>query len=311
MRTLLINLAVTFSLLLSIPTSHLLAQGVDPVAKRITISLQSEPPKLDNSLSEDTTSGSLLVLFKEGLVRNSPRGEITPGVAESWDLAGQTITFHLRDNAMWQDGKPVTAHDFVFSWRRLVDPKTAAAGSTFFAYILGNAEPILKGRLSPKKLGVEALDDRTLKVTLSRPAPYALTVLGGVAYLPQRQDFVEAQQGRYGAESENLLSNGPFILADWVHNSAISLKKNPFYWDANQIKLNQIDVGYITSDVRSLLNVYKSHELAALRLSEEILDDALNSNLRVHKAPTNCLAWVYLNMHPGSTNVQSKTATGN
>jgi oligopeptide transport system substrate-binding protein len=282
------------------------AKGVDPETNSITISLQSEPPNLDNSLSQDTTSGSLLVMIQEGLMRTGNRGEILPAVAESWELDDQEITFRLRKDALWQDGEPVRARDFVYSWRRLVNPATGASGSTFFSYVLDNAEAILRGELPPEALGVEALDDSTLKVTLSRPVPYILPVLTGTAYYPQREDFVEAQDGRYGADAENLLANGPFILESWTHNSSITLKRNPRYWGREDIRLDQIDVGYITSDVRSLLNVYKSHELAALRLSEEILSDAMSSGLRIKKAPTNCLAWLTLNMQPGRLTANPK-----
>lgn len=282
------------------------ADGIDRDRRAITISLQSEPPNLDSSLSQDTTSGSILVLMQEGLVRTGARGKILGGVASSWDVTELELTFHLREDARWQDGIPVRAQDFVYSWRRLVTPATGASGSTFFTYVLKNAEAILRGEMPPQALGVEALDDRTLKVTLSRPVPYVLGVLTGTPYYPLRQDFVEKQSGRYGADADNLLSNGPFILESWVHNSSITLKKNPQYWHREDIQLEQIDVGYITSDVRSLLNVYKSHELAALRLSEEILSDAMSSGLRIKKAPTNCLAWLTMNLQPGRLTANRK-----
>lgn len=275
---------------------HALAVGVDKIANTITISLQAEPPNLDSSLSQDTTSGLILNLVNEGLLRIGKRGNPEPAVAKSWIIGEQEITFTLREDARWADGKPVTAHDFVFAWQRLVDPATGAAGSTFFSYVLENAEDILAGQKPPKSLGVKALDDRTLHVQLSRPVPYILTVMAGTAYMPQREDFVTAQNGRFGADAENLLSNGAFTIEEWIHNSTITLKRNPQYWNAAEIRLEGLDVGYITSDVRSLLNLYKSHELAALRLSEEILSDAMDSGLKIKQAPTNCLAWLYLNL---------------
>ncbi len=301
-------LLATFSLATGVmlASSHTQAAGVDRDNNRITIALQSEPPNLDSSLVQDTTSGSILVLIQEALVRVSPRGEILPGVAERWEVSDREIIFHLREDAYWQDGQPVTADDFVFAWRRLVTPATGAAGSAFFAYILDNAEAILRGEKPPTALGVEAVTDKTLKVTLSQPAPYALNVFSGNPYAPQREDFVKAQAGRYGAEAENLLANGPFIMESWVHNASIVLRKNPHYWNRDEISLDGINVGYITSDVRSLLNVYKSHELAALRLSEEILGDAVDSGLRIKKAPTNCLAWLNLNMQPGRITANRK-----
>jgi oligopeptide transport system substrate-binding protein len=235
----------------------------------------------------------------EGLVGIGKRGVIVPGVAESWELGVNQAVFHLRKNARWADGSIVTAGDFVYAWRRLVDPKTGAGGSTFFVYVLQNAEAILAGTKPPTSLGVEAIDDFTLKVKLSRPVPYLLTVLSGTAYMPLNRRFVKAQEGRLGADAENLLSNGPFKMDSWIHNSSIKMSRNQDYWDSDTIGLNSLDVGYITSDVRSLLNVYKSKDLAVLRLSESILSDAADTGFRIQKAPTNCLAWLMMNMRPG------------
>jgi oligopeptide transport system substrate-binding protein len=150
--------------------------------------------------------------LNEGLVSVGKRGVIVPGVAESWELGVNQAIFHLRKNAKWADGSIVKAGDFVYAWRRLVDPKTGASGSTFFVYVLKNAEAILAGTKPPASLGVEAIDDFTLKVTLSRPVPYLLTVLSGTAYMPLNKRFVDAQEGRLGADAENLLSNGPFKM---------------------------------------------------------------------------------------------------
>ena len=285
------------TVLLIIPPLSSYAKGVDAEAKKITLALQSEPPNLDSSVSTDTTSGQILGLTNEGLVSLGRRGEIIPGMAERWEKDGLDVTFYLRE-ALWSDGKPVTAHDFEYAFKRLVNPATGGGGSTFFAYILENGEAILQGEKSVETLGAEAIDDRTLKIRLSRPAPYYLTILSGSPWRPLRQDFVEAQDGRYGADAKNLLSNGPFVMTDWVHSSSLKLKRNPNYWDSANVHLNDIDFGYITSDTRSLLNLYKSGDLAALRLNEEILKDTLNSGLRVQKAPTNCLSWIMFNMRP-------------
>ena len=278
-----------------------MALGVDVENNGITISLQTEPPNLDSTLSEDTTSGFILGMINEGLVRIGRKGEIVPAVARKWQLGEREAIFWLRKNARWSDGTPIVAGDFVYSWRRLVDPKTAASGSTFFAYVLDNAEAILAGIKPVTSLGVEAIDDHTLRVKLSRPVPYLLTILTGTAYFPLRQSFVEAQQGRFGADAEHLMSNGPFQLDTWVHSASLKLIRNHHYWNDRSIRLDAVDVGYITSDVRSLLNVYRSNELALLRLNEEILDDAADAGFRIKRAPTNCLAWLIMNMQPGKT----------
>lgn len=299
MRNALASCRFLGALLFVLMASGVYGIGVDVENESITVSLQTEPPNLDSSLSEDTTSGFVLRLVGEGLVRAGKRGEMVPGVAESWELGANQAIFHLRQDARWANGRVITARDFVYSWRRLVDPKTAASGSTFFAYVIQNAEAILAGKMPVDSLGVEAIDDFTLKVKLSRPVPYLLAVLSGTAYFPLSKKFVEAQQGRFGADAENMLSNGPFVLESWVHNSSIKLSRNQDYWDSENIHLTSLDVGYITSDVRSLLNIYKSKELAVLRLNENILSDAADTGFRIKKAPTNCLAWLVMNMRPG------------
>jgi oligopeptide transport system substrate-binding protein len=287
-------------------SANTLAVGVDIENNKITVSLGAEPPNLDSTLSEDTTSGFVLGLTNEGLVNIKRRGEIAPGVAEKWELGANKATFWIRRDAKWADGTSITAPDFVYSWRRLVDPKTAARGSTFFVYVLENAEAILAGDLPTSALGVKALDDFTLELTLSRPVPYLLNVLASTAYHPLNQQFIEAQKGRFGADAENMLSNGPFKIDSWIHNSSITFSRNPYYWDRENIQLEAVDIGYITSDLRSLLNVYKSKELATLGLNEEILGDASDSGFRIKKAPSNCLAWVIMNMAEGKVTANQK-----
>lgn len=275
----------------------LLAKGVDPDNNSITLALQSEPPNMDSSLSSDTTSSLVLTLITEGLTKIDRRGEVVPGMAERWEQDGLEVTFYLRD-ALWSDGKPVTAHDFEYSFKRLVDPKTGAAGSTYFVYILEHGQEILDGKRPVEDLSVKALDDKTLWLRLSRPAPYYLTVFTGTAYRPLRQDFVEAQDGRYGADADRILFNGPFSMTSWVHSASLNVVKNSNYYANNTIPLNEIDFGYITADTRSLLNLYKDEQLAALRLNEEILKDTLNSGIRVRRASTNCISWIMLNQDP-------------
>ena len=276
-----------------------MAVGIDVENNEITISLQVEPPNLDYSLTEDTTSAAMLRMTNEGLTRINQRGRVEPAVAESWTMDDREVIFKIREEAVWEDGVPVTAHDFVFSWRRLVDPKTGAAGSAFYAYVLENAEAIQRGEKPKESLGVEAIDDKTLRVTLSRPVPYILNVMANTGYLPIRQDFYDAQKGRFYADAENMLSNGPFKMESWVHNSSIRMVRNPRFWNQKEISLEAFNVGYITSDVRSMLNVYRSGELAMLVLNEEILGDAMDAALPIKRNPSGCLAWLFVNTQEG------------
>ncbi len=285
---------VTLVLALSL-SSLAMARAIDVDANRITLSLTSEPPNLDSSLSQDTVSNLILSLTNEGLVRLDRRGDIIPGVAERWIETPENITFFLRDSARWANGDPVTAHDFVYSFQRLVDPKTGASGSAFLVEAIKNAEKIMDGDLPPEALGVEAIDDYTFRVDMGQPAPWALYLLAGSGFYPLNQAFVEAQGERYGADAGNILSNGPFVLETWVHSARVELTKNQDYWNSDDIRLDEIDFGYITADNRSLFNLYKNQELAALRLDEQVIKDASSTGHRIMKVPQNCISYMYIN----------------
>lgn len=284
--------------LLTVFSSLTRADAVDVDAARITVSLRSEPPSLDSSTSQDTTSNEILALTNEGLVNVGRRGELLPGVAERWETDETSATFYLRKNARWANGNPVTAHDFVYSFQRLVDPATGASGSAYLVEVIKNAEAIMEGNLPPESMGVEAIDDYTLRVELSQPTPYIVNVLASSSFYPLHQEFVEAQGERYAADAENILSNGPFILEEWIHSASITLKKNPLYWNADEIRLKEIDYGYITADVRSLYNLYKSNDLAALLLDEQVVKEASGDGHRVRSVPANCIGYMYVNHSP-------------
>ena len=128
---------VSISLLLFI-SSHALSSGVDPEGNGITLSMTSEPGSLDSSLTEGVVGSIILNQIQEGLTRVNRRGKIVPGIAERWEQDGEHATFWLRKDALWQDGEPVTAHDFAYAFRRLVDPVTGAGGSTFYAFVFEN-----------------------------------------------------------------------------------------------------------------------------------------------------------------------------
>ena len=158
------------------------ANSVFPDEGRIIMGLETEPPNLDSSLSSDTTSARILRMTNEGLVRNDRRGRIIPAVAESRDQTPTSITFYLREDAKWPNGDPVSAHDFVYAARRLVDPATGATGSQFLVETFKNAEAIIAGKMPPESMGFRAIDDRTLLVELSRPAPFAIYLLNDTSF---------------------------------------------------------------------------------------------------------------------------------
>lgn len=290
-----IKLRLLFFVFVVFAMAPAFSAGVDEAANTITISMLEDPPTLDSSLVEDQVSNFAVRTIQDQLVHVDSRGRVTPGVAESWELNEKGATFHLRRDARWSDGQPVTAHDFVYAWRRLVDPATGASGSTFLAFVFKNAEAILRGEKPKGSLGVRAVDDYTLEVVTSRPIPFLLEVLSSGVYSPLRQDIVEAAGQRYAAEPSTMVYSGPFVLKDWTRSSSLSFERNPYYWDQASVSLDRINVGYITSDRRALLNLYKSKQLATVTINNTIIEDAAELGFRIRKQPNNCWSMITLN----------------
>ena len=277
-------------------SSH--GKGVSADAKTITASLAGEPPTLDSSLTEDSESNFILSQIKEGLVRTDSRGKIAPGVAERWETHAQGATFYLNPNAKWSDGKPVTAYDFEFAWKRTVTPATGASGSTFMYFVLDNAAEIIAGEKPVTTLGVRAINATPLEVTTSHYVPYIVEALSSISFLPQRQDIVERFGDTYAAEAKHQVFNGPFMLEEWVHGAKLSLTKNPHYWNQSDITLRGIDFGYITSDKRALFNLYQSEELATLKIDNTIVQEVADAGVRLRKRPSHCYRQLTLNLRP-------------
>lgn len=253
---------------------------------------------MNSMMATDLISSFVLGHTMEGLLRYDRRGQLTVGVAETWSVEPEKIVFKLRDNARWSDGQPVTAHDFVFAWRLINDPANASPNASVMRPIK-NATAIQRGEMSPEMLGVSAPHDRTLVVSLERACGYCLELTTLWTYLPVRSDFYERQGSRYGAETDTLLFNGPFLISEWTHESRLLLTKNPDYWNADAIVLNEIDVAYITSDNRTRLNLFRDNQIALARLGAETAKDAARSGHRLRTFSSGGLAFVWFNMRDG------------
>jgi oligopeptide transport system substrate-binding protein len=235
-----------------------------------------EIPSMDSSQATDAVSFEVMNNVMEGLYRLDKDNKPTPGVAEKHDLSedGTVYTFHLNPNAKWSDGSKVTANDFVYAWRKALHPDTLSE----YAYIMGpvkNANAIqtdgdpLFGKV--EELGVEAVDESTLKVTLEAPAPYFLGLTGFATFYPQKEEFVKKQADKYALEANTLLYNGPFVLNEWKHNEGWQYKKNDNYWDKDNVKLDEINVK-IVKDVATSVNLYETGQTDITGLSMEYVD---------------------------------------
>src|SRR5262245_41420949 len=197
----------------------------------IRVNLGTEPPSLDWSLATDHVSFNVIANLMVGLAEFDKELKPAPVIAKSWELqdGGKKIVFMLRDDVYWSDGKKVHAQDFEYSWKRLLNPKTASQ----YAYILFdvlNAQEYAEGRLKDvATVGVKAESDHVLAVTLRHPTSYFLAITTFEVTYPQRQDVIEKHGTRW-TEPAKIVTNGPFLLSDWQHEKEITLKANPNFF---------------------------------------------------------------------------------
>jgi len=243
--------------------------------------IASEPETLDPNLESSVDGATYAMHMFEGLMKYVMTDEnaaidgtdavklLVPdfGQAESYDVSedGLTYTFHLRDGITWSDGQPVTAGDFVYSWKRIVDPANAADYGYILDGIVANASAIQAGEMEPDTLGVEAADDKTFVVTLEAECPYFIGLCAFAALMPLRQDVIE-EKGIEWTNPENMVSNGAYVLSDWVHDSYLEMTKNPAYYDVESVGPDKI-MWY--------LNNSETSELAAFKAGEYDFFDAL------------------------------------
>ena len=220
----------------------------------------AELQSLDPHRSEDTASAAVQRDLYEGLVSEGKSGELVPGVASDWTVSddGKTYVFRMRPEARWSNGDPLTANDFVFSLRRGVDPKTVSVYSYILTPIL-HADEITAGKRPPEDLGVRAMDEHTLEITLANPTPYFLGLLTHSMAYPVHRGSLE-QHGDQFTRPGNLVGNGAFMLDDWVVQSHVKVVRNPSYWDNANTKLDEVWF-YATEDQTAELQRFRALEL--------------------------------------------------
>ena len=169
-----------------------------------------------------------------------------PGAAKSFEKSKdeKTYTFHLRDGLKWSDGKDLTSKDFKYAWMRMLDPNVAA-GYSFFLFGVKNGENYFNGKAKAEDVGIRTPDDKTLVVELENPIPYFSQLVAFPALAPQRKDVVEKQGEEYGSREEGLVFSGPFMISNWQRGAKVELVKNPNYWNAKNIKLDEVNLTQI------------------------------------------------------------------
>lgn len=256
----------------------------------------AEPKSLDPALIdgiwEAQISGDMLL----GLTTEDAESKPIPGAAESWETSedGLTWTFHLRDHT-WSDGVPVTAEDFVFAWRRMLDPKTAAAYA-YYLYPIKNARDVNTGRQPVTALGVAARDDKTLVVTLDQPVPFMIEFLTHHTMYPVPRHVVDAK-GAEWSRPGNFVSNGPYVLQSWTPNDRVTLVKNPRFYDAASIKIDVVNY-FPTPDGDAALRRLRAGELDTQDPIPPLQIDFLRANMAdaLKITPTLTVAYASINI---------------
>ena len=278
-------------------TGSAVKAAVDPAGRTITLLLREEPPQLNSTLATDQVSSFVLGHVMQGLLRYDIDGRLEAGVAERWTITETGATFYLRADARWSNGTPVTAHDFVFAWRTAIDPASASRYA-FILFPIRHAEAINQGQRPVGDLGVRATDDQTLIVEFERPIAHFDKLVAYTTYYPVNEAFYRSTNGRYGADYDTMLYNGPFMLTRWVHGAQLRMEKNPHYWDRARVRLDVIDFPYLTEDPSTQVNLFKDGRIAMTGLSEQSLEEALKQRWHINRFMDGSVFYTEFNHRP-------------
>lgn len=263
--------------------------------KQLAVQIGPDPETIDPALNSAVDGGNMLLHSFECLLTVGEDGNIAPGQAEKWEVSedGLTYTFHLRDGLKWSDGSDLTANDFVYSWKRVADPEVAAP---YAETVLNMVEGFEAAQAGDKDaLQVSAPDDKTFVVKLSAPCPYYESIAAFATLSPVQQATVEANGDAWAVSAETYISNGPFYITDWVPGSHIIMSKNPYYWNADAIKLGSIKF-VLMEDSNAAYSAYRSGDVLFIKdvPTQEI--PSLEGNADFHVDPIIGTYYLSLNL---------------
>lgn len=228
------------------------------VAQAIRINITSEPASLDPRKARSLNDINLIKMVMEGLIRINYEGRPAPSLADHYTISEdqKTYTFTLAKSS-WSNGSPVTSHDFIYSWKKVLSPNFPADNASFL-YVIKNARLIREGKLPMSMLGIQAPDDMTLVVHLEKPIPYFLELLASPIFYPVHAQ-TDKENPHWAENAETFVSCGPFKFAEWKHSDFISVVKHDQYWDAANVKLKNINMVMVSPETG--LNMYQKNEL--------------------------------------------------
>lgn len=225
-----------------------------------TLNIVTEPSSIDPQITTDIPGGTVDELILEGLLRKDKTGKSVAGIAQKWEKSkdGLVWIFHLRDGVKWSNGDPVTANDFKAGWIRGLNPDTAGSNASML-FVIKNGEKYNAKKVSENEVGIKVIDDKTLQVTLESPTPYFDDLVTFKSFMPLNQKFYNEAKDKYFTEAKYTISNGPYTLEKWTHDSELKFKKNPNYWDAGNVKIDNVELKIIATD--SAVNAFKNKEV--------------------------------------------------
>ena len=228
----------------------------------LNVNIKEEPPSLHPGKSSDTTSSAVLDQIFEGLTRINQDGEPEEAMAESIDISDDqlTYTFHIREDANWSNGDPVTANDFAYSWKWVLDPESPDTDYAYQLYPIKNAQAVKEDGEDMDELGVTVEDEKTLVVELEQPTPYFLNLTAFHTYYPLNENVVDGEDEWAVDATDKYVTNGPFTMESWEHKDQIVLKKNEDYWDAETVSLETINM-FMVKDESTELKMFEQGEL--------------------------------------------------
>jgi len=263
----------------------------------LRLRLPGQSETLDPHLRHAVADRVLDTMMLDGLTREDATGAPVPAAATSWEISpdGRRYSFHLRPGATFSDGRPVTSADFLYAFRRLVDPKTASGGTDAILPVL-HARDCLAGTLAPDALGVEAPDPMTLVITLDHADSFFTT--WAAQLVPLERELID-RWGREWVQPGHMVSNGPFVLAAYTPHGDIRFVRNPTYWNAAKIRLDEVDFLAVDNG-RTAQRMFQAGEMDVVSLSsEDAKDGKLLAGAQLHTAPLNRVTYLFFNMRQG------------
>lgn len=232
--------------------------------KELKVQVGPNPETLDPALNSAVDGANTILHAFEGLLVVDEKGELAPGQAETWETSedGLTWTFHLRDGLKWSDGTDLTADDFVYSWKRICDPLTAAPYADTVLSMVEGFDKAIEGDLDA--LGVSAPDPQTFVVKLAQPCTFFGSLAAFATMMPVQKATIEANGDAWATAPESYVSNGPFYMVEWVQGSHITFAKNPYYWNADAVKLDKLTFMLI-EDSNAAYSAYQQGEVLMIK----------------------------------------------